>query len=435
MAIIYVWSGATGLANGSSWTDAYTTWQAGLTAWTTADIIYMAKDHSESITGTIGFTCGASTRNTPNITVVVDRADNSYSPKEVSPQITVTNTLAYSMHGIFFGLHLRADQQIQHATANGLLIYYDTIFDINGTSQMRQGSGGLQTIELYNCDIDLATNGLMYLYGSYAKMIGGSLSGVAHALGALYSDNGRGTYEFIGVDMSGMDLTTNSADLVGFGTTALASRDVNIINCDIPASATLPTISNAGFDIRLISSDDAGKLYRHEHHQFTGSTVYTSSVYRDAGYTDQSDDTQISHKMTPASNVNYNIPLAGIPIQGYVTSTGSRTITMEIVHNFTTALKDNEFLFDINSVGTTAEVVAAMSSTASGVAGVVRDPQITGTTLTTSTEAWTGASGLTKQKVSITVTFDRTGPFLLIPYLATYEASKVLYYDPKVSVA
>src|SRR5881398_1486705 len=48
MAARYVWSGATGVGDGSSWTDAHTTMTAAITASAASDTFYVADDHSET---------------------------------------------------------------------------------------------------------------------------------------------------------------------------------------------------------------------------------------------------------------------------------------------------------------------------------------------------------------------------------------------------
>lgn len=47
----YVWNGATGAADGTSWADAYTTLGAAFTVASWWDVIYVAHDHTESHTG------------------------------------------------------------------------------------------------------------------------------------------------------------------------------------------------------------------------------------------------------------------------------------------------------------------------------------------------------------------------------------------------
>ena len=53
MASYYVWSGAVGAANGTSWANAYTTLAAAISGKATSDIFYIANDHNETTAGTV----------------------------------------------------------------------------------------------------------------------------------------------------------------------------------------------------------------------------------------------------------------------------------------------------------------------------------------------------------------------------------------------
>ena len=48
MAIYYVWSGAGGSANGSSWANAFTTLTMAFATEVAGDTLYVAHDHAES---------------------------------------------------------------------------------------------------------------------------------------------------------------------------------------------------------------------------------------------------------------------------------------------------------------------------------------------------------------------------------------------------
>ena len=108
---------------------------------------------------------------------------------------------------------------------------------------------------------------------------------------------------------------------------------------------------------------------------------------------------------------------------------------MEIAHDFTVAPKDIDFYFDVYSVDTASDTLGTPGTTHPVTSGIIKDVFASGTTLTSSSESWTGAGALTTLKASKTITFNRTGPFVIIPRLTKFESGKVLHYDAKVDVA
>jgi hypothetical protein len=74
MAIHYIYSGAAGLNDGTSWTDAWTSITSAITAsMSDGDTVYVAQDHSE--TGLASYTFPDINN---SIWVSVDRSDDTY---------------------------------------------------------------------------------------------------------------------------------------------------------------------------------------------------------------------------------------------------------------------------------------------------------------------------------------------------------------------
>lgn len=428
MTIHYVDSNAIGLNDGTSWANAFTSWQSALTAWNIGDLIYMASDHSE-VYGTTTLTCPNATIYNPNITISVNKTTGQYAPKPAGIQFTGgTLTIAFSCW--LLGLHVSFNYH-NITSVNYTHHLIDCIEELG--TQMRVQ----QRIYLDNTDVVFYAAASIVSWGaSTFRMRGGSISGTASANGMIYEYAGGSDFDLTGVDVSAIDLTTYSADLVYFRNTAGYQSIIRFAACDLPAVITIGTIYDI-FPATVIfsSCDSGGGLHRNERYTEKGSVITTTSVYRNNGYTDISDNTQVSNKMTPLSIVTAPYPLEGAPIMGYVLSTGVKTIEIEFAHNYTAAFNNDELGFDILAVDTVSEVTANIFSTHPGSTGAIRDRIATASALTTSVEAWTGAAGLTKQKASISVTFNRVGPFLIVPFLYKYEAGKTLYYDAKATIA
>ena len=72
MATYYLWSGATGAANGSSWADAYTLFSQIAAVDVAGDVVYVAHDHNETTAGNINFSIAGTVAN-PLKVICVDR--------------------------------------------------------------------------------------------------------------------------------------------------------------------------------------------------------------------------------------------------------------------------------------------------------------------------------------------------------------------------
>ena len=93
MAIYRVWNAAAGLADGSSWTDAYVGFKTAWTAASDTDEIWIADDHFETSSATIDLTPARETA-----VYSVDRSDDSYSPA-TSVQLQLTGGGDWAIRG------------------------------------------------------------------------------------------------------------------------------------------------------------------------------------------------------------------------------------------------------------------------------------------------------------------------------------------------
>ena len=92
MASYYVWSGATGSANGTSWANAYTTLTAAFTGHAAGDTYYVAHDHAETpAAGTNIALASLGTVTAPTKIVCVNRA-GSVPPVSADRRATATVT-------------------------------------------------------------------------------------------------------------------------------------------------------------------------------------------------------------------------------------------------------------------------------------------------------------------------------------------------------
>ena len=442
MAIIYLDSSAAGAANGSSWTDAYTSFQTALNNWTTADIIYMSHTHDEGsvvAAGNVTYTCAAATDVNPVPVFSVNKSDDSYTPSAGTNFYTSTPAsfaIAINFPIECHGIHLNAKRLDQSLTATGACSrYYDCTILSPSTSVGDYMYFLNMRCEFYNCTITNTSTGAMSVYAQTSPHIyfeGCSLSFTGNTYGLARAASNHGG-----------NITFNNCDLTGFSSTQATfeadrySRiEFNIVNCLLPASfsgSIVTDTANRGFKVtsKLVSSDDAGNLDRYEERHGDGSSIIaTTATYRDSGYSGV--DQQMSLKVSTSSKINQYIPLEiEYVIYGYVSTTGSKTFTMELVHDYSSSLEDNQVFFILEYLGTASETVGTSKTSATG--GDF-DILASGNTLASSSEIWTGASGLTKQKMSTTATINKAGLYRVKVFVAAYEAGKYIYIDPYVKV-
>lgn len=438
MANVYVWSGATGAGDGTSWTDAFTTLEAGLEDVTNGaaagDIVLVAQDHAETFsTNTVLTSAGTATN--PVIIYSADRADDSYSvatSAQVSP--TGVNDLDVGGSAIAFGIWLHSGDNFGvGAPANMRWTFVDSHIETDDHWALRPNESEFRfinsTIEFNNSDsvwIALGGDEVRAVFDSCTFVDNGNsytnfVSFGSPRVGCLGL--------FIGCDLSGLSVT----NLVNHGGSGDERNRVSFENCKLPAGVAVSTgtILNQSY-VKVINSDDGSSLYRTEIHQQGGSVVTDTSITKSfSDETGSGTGTSVSHKMTPNSGVNLLAPLEGISLIAYVDSTGSTTFEVEAVEDFTTALQDDEVWMTVHYLVTASEATHSRDSTRvfpGQTASALASGAGTGT--------WAGTlTGYRSVKFEKTVTVNNVGYYRVKIYLAKHESGKVLHYDPKVVVS
>jgi hypothetical protein len=424
MAIVYVWSGATGAANGTSWTDAYTTLGAAGSPSDGTDV-YIADDHNESISANTTYG-SSSLKNNPVRIWSVDRTDDSYSPA-ASVQLDfsggaydVTLNSSWEWHGVF--IKIGDDLKVETSRSRW---FYDCTFEL--TSALGVVSSGALLMRGGTLNFsDGVSGGYINASGNLHRLHGVTITGKARSTGLLRVKSA----EYVGCDLTGL-----SGDSLYDPDASAGDGRVELHACKLPSSITMATSGWIGTEqtLELIGCDEDGasfgKRYRSEVHRYGGVMTVDTAIYRDAGWSDEDGDTSLSHKITPNSVCTKYATAHGIPLMAYVGSTGSKTFTVHLVEDFTTALTDQDAWMEVRYLGT------ADSTKWELVSSRPADLLAAGTTLATTTEAWTGASGKTKAKLTKTVTVNETGMYQIRVYLGKYESGKALWCCPQVEVS
>lgn len=345
MATWYVWSGATGAGDGSSWTDAYTTITGLFSTETIAggDVVLVhtgtTSHHYE--TSAVAINLGTEpSGGAPAYIIGVDKDNsNAYTPEAVSVNLETTGSTAdISISGslVVMGLWLESGDNITlGGQQDGFGAWVDCTARILGgnTNDYIRLSGQ----EYKNCTFYMA-NGV--LDGGPATIIGGSVSKPASSGWALTLQSCR----FIGVDFTGCncDLLYNTPPPPVFiGCRFNASYDVQygVIQRSLPDQ---PTVQG--------SDTDAGNnQFRFEWTAYGCAGYVTDSVYRSSGATYDGTN-EYSIVLDNDSAVGAREGSFVSPWQFAFVSAGTKTFTVYITHDSNDKsgnLQDDEVWLDL----------------------------------------------------------------------------------------
>jgi len=448
MADVYVWSGATGSGTGANWANAFTTLTAAVVGMAAGSRVFVANDHNESTAGPV-FIVFPGTPTNPNQVLCVNRA-GSVPPVSADLRTTAiitatgTSTLTISkgsayFYGITFSNASTGNQQLIVGDPSGAYVF---IFDTctlkvtsttggiialgSSTSTNAVNDSGQIILKNTNCYFNSANAGIA-ISGSPAIWLGGAVQNLGPT--NLFAPGGGVTW------LPMMEVRDVDLSLVGASSYLVNASNINtpgffkFTNCKLSASlggVMTGTIAGTGqVAIDMIVSDSGTATYREEHYEYSGSIIQETTVVRSGGASDGT--TPKSWKMATTSGAAYLLPLTSSDIFQWVPSTGSHTLTIEVINDGVT-LKDNEIWMDLEYMGSSSTPLGTYATTASDVLA-------SGASVATSTATWTttGISSPVKQKLSTTVTINQAGWFRARVNLA--RASQTVYVDPLATVA
>jgi hypothetical protein len=456
MATYYVWSGATGLANGSSWTDAYTSLGNLFTGVAIAggDSILIASDHDNvSYAASQTWLFPESGVSTSSHVYLVSTNRASGLPEVGAIEQTGGN-FYINIYGRInaYGVTFKTGDGTSNFSANfqatpsgttnnyGKAIYNKCTFIINSTnaSNFIKFGGGFSTVnELIDClfQFGSVSQFLTLSYGSPSFVNCGLIGSVFPT--TLFNMLAADTISISGCDFSA---STNLVKLANGVKTVIFA-----LNSFLPATINSTTIDRAGmldFEAHSCASTDHTYFYKKVVHE--GTIVHDVSVYLTSGgaTTKDSDGSNVNYSLNLTSAANtYNCstsnPLYSPWFHVPVFSTGSKTFSIKVAHEQAAVLKDNEVWMEVEYMGGTATVNTPQTVreiTAPLITGTVfQDYRAAGSNLTDTAEAWTGLASEKTHTLSKTVTVDEQGYARVRVALAVNNIS--IYVNPNVAVA
>jgi hypothetical protein len=446
MANKFVWSGAAGLNDGSTWEDAYTSgmrdWgaEAGFTPGT--DRVYFRDSHAEStaaaltITGTTveGATApvhvfcvvGAATGTTPGArssgaSVTTTGANDIL----IQEYIYIDGVNFFSGDDIHVGTSTDSDIVLENCRLEIVGVVASDLIRFNGAA------ANAYRCRLIDCVIDFAAAGQhIFLGGGALCWSGGSL---AFNVNDLIASGSRPAT----VDLENLDLSVLTNNLVA-GAAFATNLRVKATRCLLGTGATIQdqTIDLPGLTVETIHCQigtDADPAYQVEFHSTEGKVVTDATVYRTGGASDDERTNPIAWDMDTTVNTKRSWPghaLESPPITGWTDGDASTAHTYRIYFASGATQQDDDVWFDLVGPNDAAtDSLGLRNTTRVAPEGTPADYTTDGSS------TWTGSGVGTKQYMEITYTPDKPGSIAAVVYMATDAgAAGHIFIDPKIYI-
>ena len=422
--------------NGSTWALAKATLVGAAAIDAAGDTIYLSQSHAES-GGAVTAVFAGTIANPVKIIAGNDAAEPPTAVSSASLISSSSITLSGSYY--LYGLTLQAAGSIlpaNQSASNSVTLDNCSLITTSTTS------GGFFTIGSANNITQKAVLlDCTYKFGG-ASNIGCATAGVVEIKGGSFiSGTSTPSAGIFGgaADRSGARLTIDGLDMTNLASTVNIFRAFvspglfQIRNSKLPASWSgslcnaTPLATGQRFEMHNCDSGDTN--YRLWVQEYSGSIKTETTLVRTGGASDGT--TGYSLVMATTANANASVaPLVSPEVSIWNDTTGgSKTVTVEILHDSATNLTDGEIWLEVQYLGTSGAPLGSFISDAKA------DILATAADQSASSETWTttGMSNPNTQKLSVTFTPQEKGYIQAKVYLA--KASKTVYVDPKLTVA
>ena len=437
MANIYVRStDGSDADNGSTWALAKATLAGAAAIDAAGDNIYLSQSHAES-GGTVTAVFAGTMANPVKIIAGNDAAEPPTAVSSASLISSSSITLSGSYY--LYGLTLQSATSIlpaNQSASNSVTLDHCSLITTGTT-----GGGFFSIGSANNITQKAVLLDCTYKFGG-ASNIGCATAGVVEIKGGSFiSGTSTPSAGIFGgaADRSGARLTIDGLDMTNLASTVSIFRTFvspglfQIRNSKLPASWSgslcnaTPLATGQRFEMHNCDSGDTN--YRLWVQEYSGSIKTETTLVRTGGASDGT--TGYSLVMATTANANASVaPLVSPEVSIWNDTTGgSKTVTVEILHDSATNLTDGEIWLEAQYLGTSGVPLGSFISDAKA------DILATAADQATSSETWTttGMSNPNTQKLSVTFTPQEKGYLQAKVYLA--KASKTVYVDPKLTVA
>jgi hypothetical protein len=435
--------------NGSTWALANATLSGAMTDSSAGDRTFVSDAHAESSASSQTITCPGTPTTPSQILGGDDAAEPPTALATTAVAATTTNN-NITVRGSFYmyGLTLRAGSGSNNTTlflndnGNNVQVFENCVLEngATGSSGVVQfgslaGSHGYQRLINTNLKFGGVAQGANVI-GIRLDIEGGALASGSAAINSSLFRLGSSGFP-AKLTVSGFDMSGADAACAIFSKNSGSGNTAVIRNSKLPTSwaGSLVTGTLQVDDRFEMHNCDAGDTnYRMWVEEYAGNIKSEIIIVRTGGASDGT--TPLSWKMVSGTNAEYPTIALVSPeiVQWNATTGGSKTVTVEIVHDSQGAgtgadFQNNEIWLEVQYLGTSGFPLGAFSRS------VKADVLATAADHTNSSETWT-TTGLTtpvKQALSVTFTPQEKGFFHARVFLA--KASKTVYVDPKITVS
>ena len=447
MTVRFVKAGGSG--TNADWAGAYATMAAAITASAAGDVFWVSSAHSETPSSALSLTFKGTLASPNRVLCVVESGASGISGLSNTAVIGTSGANALTLvsgnvyyYGIIFrvGVSQSSGSCIININTSASLLDEAVCFENCSIENQSNSSGAI---------INIGGNGTLrarfvntnFRFGNAGSRIAVANSRVSIEGGAAVSGTTTPTTQmFLGnggrgmqIDINGFDFSNFSSSLVVFNPgSAVNMHPSKMRNCRMPTSWA--SFSTAVTPIARSESNNAdtgstiGRLWVED---YCGTITNENTIVRTGGASDGT--TGISWKMV--SNANAEYPLLRLEsgeIVAWNELTGSRTVTVEIIHSGVGAgasgdFRDDEIWLEVVSLDSASYVVGALTST-------MALPETTPADHANSSETWASSPATpVKQYLQAAISPDLKGYISCRVVLA--QASKTVYIDPKLTVA
>jgi len=354
--------------------------------------------------------------------ISVDRADDSYLNATETCISTVGGTYDINFNGGFgvYGLRFAVgDDFISLADTNEVVHFEDVkIIGSSGSKAKATSTTNFRNMEF----VHAGTGGAFTGASNMGEIINYRITNDQ----TVTYLTGSGSANWSSCDFSAITsniyLTEDTSGSVG---------ESFFYGCALPPVFTYGPKSDTNCWITMNGSDTVAGNDVARHESFTYIDVSTSvstAVYRSATY---DDSTGYSFVLDAGTRVTKYTPDSSEWINGYLGTTGSKTFTVHIVSDSAINLQDDEVWLELEYYADPAKTLTTF------VTDRTVDVMATPADQPASTETWTGTGGFSnenKQKLEITATVGRAGPFRFRVGLGMQSTSGT-YFCPKIEIS
>jgi hypothetical protein len=435
MATHFVYSGAAGANNGTSWADAWTS-LASASGAAAGDTVKVHKTHSQTgLAANINWSSGTQANPVRIICVDKDAADAlstgalvRFGTSNTGPQGAI-----YSNGITWSGSAAGAAPLFQPAT-NDRQIHENCTMTLTGGGTIANGGNHGTSVKWINCNVDLSAGtavGVSVNFGVFEgkfEWLGGTYTCRATQTSLFNGAATEPTFICRGVTFSGT--VTN----IFTTTSSTTFSRAQFIGCVAPSftnyvSTALGVIlGRIEFENFVAGTLSAPALSPHRIEDSRGTIAATTGKYRTGGANDGEQANEYSWEMISNTGAGDFISWLESPLMvAWIADGAGQTLTVYVASGGT--LQDDEVwieVFSPSEAGTPTALAKLQSTRALALA--------TPADLTTDgSSTWTGAGTTTKQKITVNLAPTISGPVTVRLFLA--KASTTMYVDPKLEIA